>query len=204
MNGPLPRRVGFDGSRPESWADGRHAWSGEQPRPTLESPANGEVFTANNRTLPPVPAASLSRMWMPPVRAARIAELLAEHPTLDERESLAMQLDTRAAGYDQIRDVVLEVVPADEADPALKRAREHVRLWNGHADIDQPGFRILYAYYLALLERALAPLLTPAVDADPKFVYRWPLADEPLRRLLDELAAVLLLPLYAMSAPRTS
>ena len=192
VNGPLPRRVGFDGSRPESWADGRHAWSGEQPRPALESPANGEVFTANNRTLPPVPAASLSRMWMPPVRAARIAELLAEHPTLDERESLAMQLDTRAAGYDQIRDVVLEVVPADETDPALTRAREHVRLWNGHADIDQPGFRILYAYYLALLERALAPLLTPAVDADPKFVYRWPLADEPLRRLLDERPAHLL------------
>jgi penicillin amidase len=131
-------------------------------------------------------------MWMPPVRAARIAELLAEHPTLDERESLAMQLDTRAESYDQIRDVVLEVVPADESDPALERAREHVRLWNGRADPDQPGFRILYAYYLALLERALAPLLTPAVDVDPKFVYRWPLADEPLRRLLDERPAHLL------------
>jgi len=186
VNGPLPRRIGFDGSRPESWADGRSAWNGEQPRPALLDPAKGAVFTANNRTLPATPAAALSRMWMSPVRAARIAELLAEHATLDERESLAMQLDTRTEGYDQIRDVVLEVVPADETDPLLAHAREHVRLWDGHADLDQPGFRILYVYYLALLERALAPLLAPAIDADPSFVYRWPLADEPLRRLLDE------------------
>src|SRR5205814_1144483 len=49
----------------------------------------------------------------------------------------------------------------------------------------------------ALLARALAPLLTPAVDADPKFVYRWPLADEPLRRLLDERPAHLLTREYA-------
>ena len=192
VNGPLPRRVGFDGSRPESWADGHRAWSGEQPRPALVDPAAGAVFTANNRTLPAAPAATLSRMWMSPVRAARIAELLAEHATLDERESLAMQLDTRTESYDQIRDIVLEVVPADETDPALARARDHVQHWNGHADLDQPGFRILYVYYLALLERTLAPLLAPAIDADPKFVYRWPLADEPLRRLLDERPAHLL------------
>jgi len=192
VNGPLPRRVGFDGSRPESWADGSRAWQGEQPRPALVDPADGAVFTANNRTLPAAPAASVSRVWMPSLRAARIAEMLAEHQTLDERESLAMQLDTQAHGYDQIRDIVLEVVPADDADPLLARAREHVRLWNGKADVDQPGFRILHAYYLALLERALTPLLGPAIDADPTFQLRWPLIDEPLRRLLDERPAHLL------------
>jgi penicillin amidase len=32
----------------------------------------------------------------------------------------------------------------------------------------------------------LAPLLAPARAADPAFVYRWPLADEPLRRVLEE------------------
>ena len=97
-----------------------------------------------------------------------------------------MQLDTRTAGYDQIRDVVLEVVPSDDAEPLLARARAHVLAWNGSADAGQPAFGIVQLYYRALLERALAPLLAPAVDADPRFVYRWPLADEPLRRLLDE------------------
>ena len=72
-----------------------------------------------------------------------------------------------------------------------------MRSWNGNADLDQPGFRILYAYYFALLERALSPLLAPAVDADPAFVYRWPLVDEPLRRLLDERPPHLLTREYA-------
>jgi len=197
VNGPLPRRVGFDGSRPVSWADGSRAWRGELPRPSVVSPVSGAVFTANNRTLPSASAAEVSRMWMTPLRAARIAELLAQHATLLERDSLAMQLDTRARGYDQLRDIVLEVVPADERDPLLQRAREHVLGWNGNADPDQPGFRILYAYYFALLERAISPLLAPAVDADPTFVYRWPLVDEPLRRLLDERPAHLLTREYA-------
>jgi len=47
-------------------------------------------------------------------------------------------------------------------------------------------------YYRTLLERALTPLLAPAFEADPSFVYRWPLADEVLRRLLDERPANLL------------
>ena len=126
VNGPLPRRVGFDGARPESWADGSRAWHGELPRPSVVSPVSGAVFTANNRTLPAAQAAEVSRMWMTPLRASRIAELLAQHATLSERDSLAMQLDTRARGYDQLRDIVLEVVPADERDPLLARAREHV------------------------------------------------------------------------------
>jgi penicillin G amidase len=197
VNGPLPRRVGFDGSRPESWADGSRAWHGELPRPALVRPAGGAVYSANNRTLPAAPAAEVSRMWMTPLRASRIADLLAQHSTLSERDSLSMQLDTRARGYDQLRDIVLEVVPPNERDPLLKRAREHVLGWNGNADPDQPGFRILYAYYFALLERALSPLIAPALDADPAFVYRWPLVDEPLRRLLDERPAHLLTREYA-------
>jgi penicillin amidase len=197
VNGPLPRRVGFDGSAPESWSDGTRSWHGEHERPAALGRADGALFTANNRTLPLDRADEISRMWMTPLRASRIAELLAAHPRSTEADALAMQLDTRTAGYDQIRDLVLEVVTADESDPLLARARNHVSAWNGRADLDQPGFRILYVYYRALLERALAPLLAPAVEADPTFVYRWPLADEPLRRLLDERPAHLLTREYA-------
>ena len=38
VNGPLPRRVGFDGARPESWADGSRAWHGELPNPSAREP----------------------------------------------------------------------------------------------------------------------------------------------------------------------
>jgi penicillin amidase len=125
-------------------------------------------------------------MWMRPLRAKRIDELLAERRTFTERDFLAMQLDTRAEGYEQIRATILDVVAADERGAHLRRARELAAAWNGNADVEQPAFRMLHAYYRALLERTLEPLIAPAIAADANFVYRWPLADEVLRRLLDE------------------
>jgi len=197
VNGPLPRRVGFDGSRPESWADGSRAWAGEIERPQQVGSRDGALFTANNRTLPPEKAAALGRMWMRPLRAKRIDELLTARNTFGAREFLAMQLDTQAEGYDQIRDTLLAVVPANDPEPLLKSARDHVERWNGRADVDQPGFRLLHVYYRKLVERTIAPLLAPAIAADPSYVYRWPLADEVLRRLLDERPPNLLTREYA-------
>jgi len=129
---------------------------------------------------------------MRPLRAKRIADLLASRRTFNERDLLALQLDTRAEGYEQLRAAVLEAVPADDGDAPLQRARAHIAAWSGNADVGEPGFRLLHAYYRALLERALSPLLAPAAAADPAFVYRWPLADEVLRRLLDERPSHLL------------
>ncbi|HUQ52164.1 MAG TPA: penicillin acylase family protein, partial [Gammaproteobacteria bacterium] len=186
VNGPIPRRVGFDGSRPESLADGSRSWQGRLPPPGALGGRDGVLFTANSRTLPPDRADAVSRMWMRPLRAKRIDDLLSEQRTFDERDFLRMQLDTRAEGYEQIRATILAVVPADERDPRLEQALELAQNWNGTADVDQPAFRMLHAYYRALTERTLEPLLAPAIAADPTFVYRWPLADEVLRRLLDE------------------
>jgi penicillin amidase len=186
VNGPLPRRVGFDGSRPESLADGSRSWAGLRPPPGAIGGRDGALFTANSRTLPASQADDVSRMWMRPLRAKRIDDLLAQRRTFDEHDFLAMQLDTRAEGYELIRETILEVVAPEEREPKLEHARALAESWNGTADADQTAFRLLHAYYRALLERALTPLLAPAIEADPSFVYRWPLADETLRRLLDE------------------
>ena len=192
VNGPIPRRVGFDGARPESLADGSRSWQGRVPPPGALGGRDGVLFTANSRTLAREQSAAVSRMWMRPLRAKRIDDLLAAQRTFDERDFLAMQLDTRAEGYEQIRATILDVVADDESDPKLARARVLAQEWNGHADVGEPAFRMLHAYYRALLARSLEPLLAPAIDADPEFVYRWPLADEAFRRLLDERPAHLL------------
>ncbi len=192
VNGPIPKRRDLDGSLPESWAGGGRGWTGRLDPPRLEDPADGILFTANNRTLPEPDADALTHMWMRPLRAKRIADMLAAHPGLDTHASLAMQLDTRAEGYDFVRDLALEVLSPAESDPALKRVRAHIAAWNGRADADEPGFRLLQVFYRALLQRVLSPLLARPLAADPKFVYRWPLADEPLRRLLETRPAALL------------
>lgn len=185
-NGPLPRRVGYDGSSPQSWADGTRRWDGEHEPPSSRGSPKGALFTANSRTLPWPASNALGRMWMRPTRAHRIGALLDARPSFDERDFLDMQLDTRAAGYERMRALVLEVVAEDDPDERLRAVRKAVVAWNGRADPGEPAFDVLHRYYLALLDRVLGPLLLPAAAADPRFVYRWPLADEPLRRLLDE------------------
>lgn len=186
VNGPLPERAGFDGSVPQSWASGQRSWNGLLEPPALSEGRGGVLLSANNRTLPREDSDRLSRLWMRPFRARRIAELLDARSRFTERDFLDMQLDTRAEAYDRFRDLLLEAVPADDNDAGLRAARAEVERWNGHADTDQAGFRLLHLFYRALLERVLTPLLLPARQADPGFSYRWPLADETLRRVLDE------------------
>lgn len=196
LNGPIPDRFGYDGSAPESWADGTRGWRGYVDLPSSRG-TDGIVFNANNRSLPIPDSNRLSRIWMRSHRAQRIAELLAtDGDALEESDFFRMQLDTRARAYDPIRDLVLELVATDETDPSLAAARRYAAAWNGGADADEPGFRILQAYYRELLGQVLAPLLEPAYAEDPRFVYRWLLADEPLMRLLEERPAHLVPPGY--------
>ena len=192
VSGPLPARIGFDGSEPLSWADGRRGWRGVAALPRLVAPDGGVVFNANNRPLPAADSVALGRVWMRPFRAKRIADLLSGQPRFTEADFLAMQLDTRAEAFDRVREVALGALTAAEPDPLLAEVRRAIVDWNGRADASETGFRLLDLYYLALRERLLAPLLAPAREADPTFVYRWPLADEPMRRLLDERPTYLL------------
>jgi penicillin amidase len=192
LNGPLPRRSGFDGAAPASFADGSHGWQGLNAVPTLAGVPR--LVNANNRPLPADAAGTLGRIWMRPYRARRIDELLSAAERFSERDFLAMQLDTDAFAYEPYRALILELVADDETDPALVRARALAAAWNGRADLASPAFNLLQRYYEALLQAVLGPLMRPALAVDPSFVYRWPLADEPLLRLLEERPAHLLAP----------
>jgi penicillin amidase len=192
LNGPLPRRIGFDGATPVSWRDGKRGWDGRREPPRLAPGDADIVFNANNRALPLPQALDISRVYMRPHRAARIAALLATADEIDEQALFRMQLDTSAEAYEPIRQLVLEVVPADATDPTLAAARAQAASWNGRADAEGPEFLTLQRLFRALLGRVLAPLLTPAVAIDPDFVYRWPLAEEVMLRLIEERPAHLL------------
>src|SRR5690606_29915378 len=94
LNGPLPRRRGFDGSRPVSWRNGDVGWDGFLTPPT--STGNGGVVrNANDRSVPETLATELGRVWMRPLRGKRIDDLLRSAERFDERALAAMQLDTR-------------------------------------------------------------------------------------------------------------
>ena len=95
--GRIPRRTGFSGAVPTSWADGSHTWDGwltpdEYPR--VIDPPDGILWSANNRTT--------SDEWLAVIgnggyangaRARQIRDGLRELDAATETDMLAIQLD---------------------------------------------------------------------------------------------------------------
>jgi penicillin G amidase len=190
VSGYLPRRRGFDGKTPMSWADGAIGWDGELPedqRPSLVDPPSGVLYTANNRTVDATWARRIGHLWDISFRAARIKELLEAGDKFTERDLQAIQLDTRNRAYDFYRDLILEVTanaPADQS--GMARARDLATAWNGTADADQVGYRLLRLYRGALHEALVPPLIAPAIERMPSLRYFWMNDEEPLRQILEQ------------------
>ncbi|MFG0274715.1 MAG: penicillin acylase family protein [Phycisphaerales bacterium] len=193
MSGWLPNRDGYDGRTPTFATERR--WRGaldESLRPVVVDPPSGALFTANNRTVGLPQSRRFGREWAQGDRAGRIGAVLAERPTMTEADLLTLQLDTRVAGYDVWRDLALTA--ADAA--AMHDARSLIDSWNGHADADQIGYRLIRAFRSDCMDRVLEPLLAPCLELDAGFRYRWSLAEEPALRLLEARPSHLLHPSY--------
>lgn len=196
VNGPMPRRQGFSGKVPTSWAADDHGWSGERPGPRLVAPESGRLWTANGRTVPQVEPA-LTHVWMHSGRTRRIAELLAAGGPWDESSLRAIQLDTASAYHRFAVEVALAAIAPDEPDPTLRRFRDLAAAWGGTAEVNDTGFPAVGRLARALVEGVLDPLLAPTVAADDGFVYNWALADEPVRVLLEHRPPHLVPPPHA-------
>jgi penicillin amidase len=195
VSGYFPKRVGLDGSIPVSWAEENVGWRGpidESLRPRIIDPEQGILFTANNRTVDEDWAAVLGNTWDLGARASRIKEMLASvDGKLSETDLLEMQLDTRVRVLDFYRDLVLDVTAGTEradAEAAALRvaARRLVEQWDGTADADEAGVRILDAYRQGLHHTVIGPLVAPCRKLDWAFVYNWFRAEEPVLRILEE------------------
>ncbi|MBL0926769.1 MAG: penicillin acylase family protein [Phycisphaerales bacterium] len=190
VSGWLPRREGFDGTVPVSWADGKARWAGpisEADRPVVIDPPDGILFSANSRTVPLEQSRLIGRHFGLGIRQQRIRQLLTEKPSWDERQLLDLQLDTEVAPiYGPYRELLLRAIPPDDPDAGLRRLREHAAAWTGRADADSAGFRVLHQYRAVVGERVLAGLLEPARALVPRMGYRWFLSEECVRRVLDE------------------
>jgi len=193
MSGWLPNRVDYDGRTPTLAHE--HRWEGaldESLRPMVIDPPEGALSTANNRVVGLPDARRFGREWGQGDRAKRIGELLLENGPFDEAGLFEMQLDTRVAGLDVWRDLALEAAERSGLDDA----RALLASWNGHADIDQTGYRLIRAFRSEAMDRALEPLLAPCRELDPDFTYRWTLSEEPALRLIEERPAHLLDPAH--------
>lgn len=187
--GSHPKRSGFERAVAVSWTDSATGWNGWLAGAELPSrfePHDGRVYHANKG---PVGLRMFAEVRFHPAlfgRAKRIEGLLAGREAFDETTFEGIQRDLSVPVFAEARDIVREVVATDDPDFLLLRVRTHVAEWDGTGAADQTGFRLLDAYFGALQEEMLAPLLAPAREADPDFTFRWWKSWESVRRILEE------------------
>ncbi|MGE3842406.1 MAG: penicillin acylase family protein [Vicinamibacterales bacterium] len=173
--GRIPKRVGFTGSRPESWADGTRGWAGwVEPAdyPRVIDPPGGLIVTANNRLV--------DRQWLallgdgeydPGARARQIQRGLEALTQPAAADMLAVQLDDRAELMGRWRLLLLDTLtPAAVASHPDRRTFRRLveEQWTGRASTESVAYRLVRQFRTAAAERAFAPFVARAraVDAD--------------------------------------
>jgi penicillin amidase len=161
--GRLPRRVGFDGGVPVSWADGKRRWDGwltPEEYPRIVDPPGGQLWTANARV---VDGAWLARLgdggYDLGARARQIRDDLSVLKGARERDMLAVQLDDRALFLARWQKLLLRTLDAQAVRGHPRRAemRRLVAGWGGRAAPDSAGYRLVRGFRMVLQGQVAEP-----------------------------------------------
>jgi penicillin amidase len=202
--GMIPRRIGFDGSVPTSWAYGLRYWDGwlePEEYPRIVNPDVRAIWTANHRVVDGEMAAKIGHgSYDIGARAGQIRDALLKLEGADEEDMLGIQLDDRALFLERWRDFLLELLDSDAVDGRPARARFRNLLdttWTGRASIDSVAYRLTRAFRFAAFERVYGWLTAPCREADDTFrlfaLGQW---EGPLWKLITEQPLHLLDPQY--------
>lgn len=200
--GRIPIRRGFSGRVPTSWADGAHAWDGwlePDATPRIVDPADGILWTANNRQVSGEFLEILGDGGFDlGARALQIRDDLLALPAADEDDMLAIQLDDRALFFERWHRLALETL-TDEAvaDHPLRQAVRTLLedTWTGRASIDSQAYRFARAFRMETFELVYGRLLAPCTEADERFnIYRFVQWEDSLWRMVTERPVGLLGP----------
>ncbi|MFA0812128.1 penicillin acylase family protein [Microbulbifer epialgicus] len=194
--GAIPRRIGFDGSRSVSWADGQAYWDGylslkEQPR--IYNPPSHRIWTANARTL--------DGKWLKLMgdhgyalgaRQQQIRDGLLARQQFDEQALLDIQLDDRAVFLQRWQRHLVDLLANQEG---YSEVHQLVQNWGGRASADSVGYRIVRNYRLKFMELSTAPILTYMRQFEPNFSFgklkrqfeypMWAMAQQEPQQLLN-------------------
>lgn len=202
--GRIPKREGFEGRLPVTRTDPARRWNGwvaSADVPKVVDPPTGRLWTANARVVSGPMLAILGEGNYPlGARAKQIRDDLFAKEKFSAADLMDIQLDNRAVFLDPWQRLALSTL--DDAtlagDARLREARGFVANWGARAASDSVGYRIVRAFRLAVLDRAMAPLLAPVLKMNPKFRYSrvWQ-SEGPLWALVTERPMHLLDPKYA-------
>jgi penicillin amidase len=175
--GPIPRRVGFDGSHPTSWADGARRWDGYLPAsefPRVVNPPSGRIWTANSAVVEGAMLATIGEGgYADGIRARIIRDRLNDIAKSTPADMLAVQLDNSALFHERWRTLLLDRVLTDgtvQADARRAEFRQLVKTsWTGRADPESVGYRLVRAFRSAVSRLTYGPVNEYVRRSDPDF-----------------------------------
>ncbi|MSU35029.1 MAG: penicillin acylase family protein [Pedosphaera sp.] len=190
--GYFPRRVGFDGVLPGSWANGQRRWDGWIPvrdYPRIEDPPGGRLWSANNRHTADPLYENLGRGTSVDLgaRALQIRDGLRELHRADPASMLAIQLDDRAIFLERWQKLMLTTLDRSTSHVALRdEVRGYVTNWGAHASTNSHGYRLVRAFRNGTLRLLFEPVAQTAKEADPHAVGLPAQFEEPAWTLLSQ------------------
>jgi len=201
IGGAIPKRVGYDGLTPESWADGSRRWDGYLAAadfPRLVDPPTGRIWTAN---APVVDGAMLGQIgeggYSDGIRARLIRDRLMTLDKATPIDMLAIQLEDKAVYLDRWRTLVLSTLSRDTTGPRAEFKRLIETTWTGRASTDSVAYRLVRQFRTTFVRDVMTTLSAPAMRIDPGFDYTRSLRGEgPVWQLVTERPAHLLSPTF--------
>jgi penicillin amidase len=191
--GPIPRRVGFDGSYPTSWADGSRRWDGylrADEFPRVSDPPGGRLWTANSAVVEGEMLAIIGEGgYADGIRARIIRDRLMAIDNATPADMLSVQLDNSALFLDRWRGLAATVL-SGEALGAPRRT-EFKRLvdstWTGRADPESVAYRLVRAFRSAVSDQVYGAINELIRESDPDFDFgRANRAEGPLWQVVTE------------------
>ncbi|HEV7508618.1 MAG TPA: penicillin acylase family protein [Thermoanaerobaculia bacterium] len=201
--GQIPRRVGFDGRLPTSWADGSRRWDGwltPEEHPRIVDPPSGRIWTANARVVDGDLLAKIGDgSYALGARARQIRDGLMALEKATPKDLLAIQLDDRALFLARWRDLLLQELTPEAVNGHPQRAtlrRLVMTTWTGRASIDSVAYRAA-RMFRGLVRDRVFNLLTHQEDTPEAFRVRPnPQLEGSLWRLVTERPVHLLDPRF--------
>lgn len=180
--GMIPRRVGFDGSLPTSWADGTHTWEGWLDPEEYPRLVDGDWLATLG-----------DGGYAMGARAKQIRDNLLALQKPGERQMLDLQLDDRALCLERWRELLLEVLSQEETAGNDRRTRFRdlvENTWSGRASIESVAYRLVRAFRHSTFEKVYGWLTAACRQADERFnIYELNQWEGPLWKLVNGEAA---------------
>lgn len=207
VTGIVPRRLGYDGRLPVSWAYGDRRWDGWLPSedvPVITTPPDGLLWTANNRLVGGDAYAKLgdggyANGFRASVIRDDLRELAARADKIREVDLLGVQLDDRGPFLDRWHTLALSVLTdgAVKDRAARQEFRELARDWQGRASVDSVSYRLIRGFRLKVIERTLAPFADRPARSYERFNFNQFMNEDAVWQLVTERPERLLNPEHA-------